>query len=81
MKYNFELSTDFKKLLSDAIEKTSKLSYIPLFSTGTYICASPNITCDQALIQADSELYKDKEERHKAAPDFVQKLEELKKNL
>ena len=75
-----ELYENFRSMLSDSISVTSKLSYTPQFSAGFYKCTSPDITCDQALIQADSELYNDKKERHKNSSDFIKKLEELSKN-
>ena len=72
------LSSEFRTLLSKTFEDNKILGYTPSFSTGTYICTSHATTCTEALAYADSALYKDKEERHKTAGDFIQKLHEIK---
>lgn len=74
-----ELASEFRNLLSNALEDDKTLSYTPIFSTGTYICTSPATPFEQALSNADSALYKDKEERHKTFGDFITRLNEIKK--
>ncbi len=76
-----ELPEKFRELLSFELENNTNLSYVPLFSSGMYICTSQDMTCEQVLAIADSVLYKDKEERHRNGNNFIKKLNEIRNVL
>lgn len=66
----------YRDILNEALD-SCELAYKPLFSIGTYICTSPDITCDAALAKADEELYKDKEKNHQKSSGFIEDLKKL----
>ena len=72
-----DLAEKFRELLTEALEETNTLPYMPEFSVGTYSCTSPQISYEKAMVKADDNLYKDKESRHKDS-DFIEKLNAIK---
>ncbi|WP_029322529.1 GGDEF domain-containing protein [Butyrivibrio sp. AE3004] len=73
-----ELPEKFREWLRESLENNNKLNYIPEFSVGITKCTSQDMTCEQLIIKADTELYKDKNERHKTSNSFVKRLREVK---
>ncbi len=74
-----ELAREFRNKLQTEVDKITNLRYTPAFSVGIYDCTSPDMTIEQALIQADSSLYKDKEIHHQNADVYISELNSLKK--
>ena len=74
-----ELPEKFTELLSAELNNNTDLPFVPRFSSGLYSCTSSGMPCDEAMVQADSALYKDKEEHHKIQNDFINKLNAIKK--
>ncbi|WP_029233156.1 GGDEF domain-containing protein [Butyrivibrio sp. VCB2006] len=72
------LTDEFRGGLAKAFEDDKELEYVPMFSIGAYSCTSSDITLEQALVNADADLYKEKDEHHKVAGDFIDKLTTLK---
>ncbi len=64
------IADDFRNLLTSSLETCNTLQYMPRFSVGAYTCTSPSMTCEQALVEADEVLYKDKEIQHRDADSF-----------
>ena len=73
-----DIAENFRKLLTEALEEVNTLPYMPQFSVGAYNCTSPQISYEKAMVKADDNLYKDKEERHRDS-DFIEKLHAIKR--
>ena len=72
------IAEELRPLLTSALEEFNPLPYMPQFSVGVYKCTSSDITMKIAIAEADANLYKDKEERHKTPSNFVEELQKLK---
>ena len=73
------LIEDFRPKLIQELESHHELPFIPSFSVGIYGCTDSSISMDQALIEADANLYKDKEIQHRKTDAFHERLKALKK--
>ncbi len=73
-----DLQLHFREWLQAELDNNKSLNYMPIFSTGFFICTTQNMSCEQAVASADSALYADKAERHKTEKDFIDKLIQLK---
>jgi diguanylate cyclase (GGDEF)-like protein len=72
------LALEFKDALEAEIADNNDLPFVPSFSIGVYVCTSPDTDLEQALAQADTVLYKDKEIQHQATEEFVTRLKEIR---
>ena len=72
------LATEFVNDLKREVQNINDLDYMPSFSTGIYSCTSPTVTFEEALVQADTILYKDKEIQHKNIDSFISTLHSIK---
>ena len=70
---------NFREKVTAAIEQSGKIYFMPSFSIGIYGCTDTAISIDQALAEADQNLYKDKELQHIQTEDFHERLRALKK--
>ena len=70
---------DFRRDLTEELEKDNDLGYTLQISAGLYSCNNKDLSCEDLMVLADGELYKDKENRHKQSGDFVEQLMEIKK--
>lgn len=75
-----EFATDFREKLTREIDKNSDLTFMPSFSIGIFKCTDSQMPLELALIQADKNLYKDKEIQHQQTDSFHERLIALKKN-
>ncbi|WP_024864551.1 diguanylate cyclase domain-containing protein [Butyrivibrio sp. FCS014] len=71
-----DLTRDFRELLKEALS-LAELPYTPRFSMGTFICTFAGTSCDEAIVHADEELYKDKEKNHQESEGFIENLKKL----
>ena len=74
------LTNDLRSRLENALERKSGLAYPVSFSLGIYNCTSPEMTSEKILVEADAQLYKDKENQHRKGADFGEKLRTIKGN-
>lgn len=72
------LTENFREKLNSKIENSKEISFIPSFSLGMYECTDTSISIDQALIEADKNLYKNKEIQHQQTDAFHERLKALK---
>ena len=78
---DLSLSETFKDDLRKEIEGIKDLNYTPSFSIGMFVCTSPGTTFEEAMVQADADLYKDKELQHQNIDAFIAGLHSIKEQL
>ncbi len=74
------LEINLREKIVEELKKDPYSEFLPLFSIGVYKCTSPNITYEQALVNADTELYKDKSVQHRKSDAFFMQLNMIKQD-